>query len=133
MGAWSIAAWPRVECPVADFRRIRFRHWSTQVTDLSRPGGRSGSSIWVAASGYPVALAWDWTEVHPWVIVLSDPMRVLTNAELVDEERSRNGGRTIGPSEAVELNEVIHRLPWQTVAVRQVRLAIREREPALAT
>ncbi|MDQ2736026.1 MAG: hypothetical protein M3Y55_13795, partial [Pseudomonadota bacterium] len=56
--------------------------------------------------------AWDWREVRPGVVALSDPMTVLSNIVLLGEE-----GRPVDSFKRIlHLNNVIFSLPWQAKA-----------------
>jgi hypothetical protein len=60
-------------------------------------------------------LAWDWAEVRKDVVALCDPMNVLSNVRLVDDE-----GAPLGAAERVlHLNSAIHELDWQPHVMRR--------------
>jgi hypothetical protein len=77
--------------------------------DEHQPTAR-GQVLWATdTEGEPVGLAWDWAEVRERLLVLADPMAVLSNVALVDE-----AGEALDPREQlVHLNDMIHALPWQ--------------------
>lgn len=119
MAAWTIKAWPPVLSQQAALFAARYRHIGTEVQDPSaEPGKRAGQTIWASRTEPSVAIAWDWAEVCPFVVVLSDPMAILTNAQI---ERAPH--RPLDESDAVvAVNTVVHRLPWQ----REVRRRLSE-------
>lgn len=117
MSAWTIKAWPAVLSPEAAFSDACFRHWSTDVLDPSaKPGKRCGQTVWVSKSSPAIGLAWDWAEVLPWIVVLADPMNILTNARL---ERARNEPLDAGAL-IVSVNDVVNRLAWQKTVRRHL-------------
>lgn len=118
MDAWTIKAWPTVLSPQADLFCASFRHLGTKVLDPhAKPGYRAGQTLWVSRSGPRVAIAWDWSEVEPLVVVVSDPMAILTNACLKDGicDPIEDDAETV-----VAVNSVVHRLPWQRVVRRHL-------------
>lgn len=125
MSSWLIKAWPTVLWTYSAFCRAGFRHWNTQVLDPQRkPGTRTGQTVWVSVATPPVAVAWDWIEVRPWVVVMDDPMSILSNVELEDAHKDRLGSA----ASTLALNRVVHRLPWQ----RTVAASLWRHDPALA-
>lgn len=118
MDAWTIKAWPTVLSPQAELFCASFKHMSTKVQDPhAKPGKRAGQTLWVSRSGPRVAIAWDWAEVEPLVVVVSDPMAILTNACLKAGTRDpvEDDGETV-----VAVNSVVHRLPWQRIVRRHL-------------
>lgn len=118
MGALNTKAWPAVLSPQQDFVRASFRHWGTLIKNPgSLPGGRSGRTTWVSGKAPTLVLAWDWTEALPWIVVLSNPMKISSNVEL-----QRAPGQALDRDACVVvLNDVVNRLPWQRAVRRQLR------------
>lgn len=120
MGPWGVRALAPVECSENLFRRLRgWRHMGTHMTDAAAdPGQRRGQTVWSTRwGGGVIAMAWDWAEAMPWVIVLSDPMQILTNVE-VDLSSEREVGYA---AECIAvINDVVHRLPWQSAVIRHL-------------
>jgi hypothetical protein len=53
-------------------------------------------------------MAWDWVEVARGVVAMVDPMRVMTNMQLVNID-----GDVLAASEAaLHFNQFVRRLPW---------------------
>ncbi|MDM4768467.1 hypothetical protein [Pelomonas sp. SE-A7] len=76
-------------------------------------GGRRpslGQTLWLCRSGEAAAgVAWDWVSQPPGVVALADPMSLVTNLQLLNEE-----GEVLAPMEsALQLNGLVHGLPWQ--------------------
>jgi len=80
---------------------------------------RSGHTVWGDVSGDGDAgLAWDWIEVACGIVAMVDPMRVLTNMQLINRE-----GLVLPASEAaLHINQFVRRLPWQE-EVRRLLMA----------
>ena len=91
---------------VADLRPLG------EAIDKGRRDGELsyGQVVWGgSAEGQPVGLAWEWCEVRRDVILLADPMTVITNLCLTDEE-----GEPLSDREMILLlNNTIHGLAWQ--------------------
>jgi len=126
--AWQLISWKPVLTTLPEFRRAvaHMRPFGEAAGEATEHGGsgcgpRQGQALWAAThQGQPLGLAWDWAEVRKDVIALCDPMNVLSNVRLVDEE-----GALLGSAERVlHLNSAIHELEWQAhVMQRQVSWA----------
>lgn len=107
----ALYALPTVFWRTNSRRRPTFKHLATRVT-CARTGSEpcSGHTIWRGLSDYePAGLAWDWIEIASGVVAMVDPMRVLTNLQLVNTH-----GHVLAASEAaLHFNQFVHRLPWQ--------------------
>jgi hypothetical protein len=113
---WSVKAWPEVYATVEQFAAAA-RQLKPISQQYEKAAGilRSGNVLWsTLVQGRPVGLAWDWAELRPQVVAICDPMCILTNVKLVDAE----GCLLEEGSEAMELNRVIHDLPWQQAVLR---------------
>lgn len=111
--AWQVIAWDQVVTTVDEFDKTirKLRHLATAVhTDEGSSGLKHGQVLWGAeADGQMIGLAWDWAEVREDVIAMSDPMRVLSNLQLV----THDGKRLHESARLLHLNSVIHELHWQ--------------------
>jgi hypothetical protein len=58
---------------------------------------------------HEAGLAWDWVEIAQGLVVLADPMCVVTNLRLVGEQGQVLTGREAAPHFA----RLVHELPWQ--------------------
>jgi hypothetical protein len=90
---------------------LRMRPMSASApAEVLSPGRRQGQVLWgTECKGQPVGLAWDWAEVRADVPALSDPMNVLSNVQLLDEQgECMDEGMRI-----VHLNTAVHGLGWQ--------------------
>jgi hypothetical protein len=111
--AWHVISWNPVVTTVAAFERevSKLRHLGTSVHgEESESGLRQGQVLWgVNESAYEIGIAWDWAEIREDVVALSDPMKVLSNVMLVDDD-----GICLDESRRlVHLNSAIHELRWQ--------------------
>lgn len=111
--AWQIIAWDQVTTTVDEFDRAvtKLRHLATSVHgDDADSGLKHGQVLWGAeADGKMIGLAWDWAEVREDVIAMTDPMRVLSNLQLV----AGDGSRLRESERLLHLNCAIHELRWQ--------------------
>ncbi len=110
----SVRSW----APVATALRCwhessaRLRHVGTTISDHPARGVRScGQVLWTTAvNNSEVGLAWSWSCLHGEVVVMTDPMAVVTNLALVDD----HSGEPLSVTQVMRsLNSVIYGLPWQ--------------------
>jgi hypothetical protein len=111
--AWQVISWSPVVTTVPAFEReiAKLRHLGTSVhAEESDEGLRQGQVLWgVDEAAYAIGIAWDWAEVRHDVVAVADPMKVLSNVTLVDED-----GVCLEESRRiVYLNSAIHELHWQ--------------------
>ncbi len=114
--AWIVYAWPRILCAVEALSGLQFAHLSTQVLVAGRDRRPStGQTLWLSRSGEATAgVAWDWVSQPPGVVALADPMSLVTNLQLLNE-----ACEVLAPMEsALELNGLVHGLPWQAQVQR---------------
>lgn len=112
--AWQVTAWQPVFTTTAAFRAAlhEMRHLGTSVSNTTAFGAepRSGQTVWgTTVDGRPVGIAWDWGEVCDGVVALSDPMMVVSNLCLLDDD----GVCLDEDHRVLTLNALIHELPWQ--------------------
>jgi hypothetical protein len=109
---WMIKSWPIVEWyPPESMRRWPpLRHVWTQTAGGDDVHGRqAGQTVWVGSiGGQSVGLAWDWAEVRPGVVALSDPNAIVTNLRFMTAEDTYQERL---PS-LIMLNRMTHRLAW---------------------
>lgn len=111
--AWQVVTWGTRKIPLDEWGTMMAALKQTSASfyfDESQPASARGQVLWATdTEGDPVGLAWDWAEVRDRLLVLADPMAVVSNVALVDED-----GEAIDPREQiVHLNDMIHALPWQ--------------------
>jgi len=111
--AWHVATWKPVVASMHHFDRTigKLRHLGTSLqTSDGESGLRCGQVIWGTDDGSGrIGLAWDWAEVRAEVVALVDPMNVVSNLALVDDD-----GRPLSEQQRIlHLNCLIHELDWQ--------------------
>lgn len=120
---WVILSWPAVEGVAGILHGQEFVHIGTRLIEPQAEGEhRRGSTLWVSKSpDRQVGLAWDWVEIEPQVLALSDPLGVITNLEIVDAA----GQPLKRAHKAANLVWRLGRLGWQEVVLQ----AIDRRQP----
>lgn len=111
--AWQVITWPP--------SRVSLEHWSALSARLchlgtsvyvDERGGASphGQVLWGAEKdGVMLGIAWDWGQVVPGVVAMSDPMALLSNIVLVDDI----GDPLPDSTRTLHFNRAIFRLDWQ--------------------
>ena len=107
---WALSSWPTVFWRTNSRRCPQFTHLATRVTIRAARGPRQGHTVWGQISDDGGAgLAWDWVEIAKGVVAMVDPMRVVTNMQLVATD-----GHVLPATEAaLHFNQFVRRLPWQ--------------------
>lgn len=107
--AWHIVGWPVIELSVEQWKELSTFHLVGHLVRYDEDGRRSGNTLWTAEiNGQQVGLAWEWCEVLPNVIVMTDPMSVMSNVALTAVDCK--------PSEferVLHLNNAVYQLNWQ--------------------
>lgn len=69
-----------------------------------------GQTVWGGrAADSAAGISWDWIEVAPGIVAISDPMMMITNLRVLGRE-----GEVLTAHEAApHLNRLVNRLPWQ--------------------
>lgn len=111
--SWQVFTWPTVRAKVPDLIHAlqSFRHLGTSLQlDASNPELCSGSTVWGCdVNGKQLGIAWEWVAVKPRVVAMGDPMTLLANLELVDDDEERLPDN----QRLLRLHQVIFALPWQ--------------------
>ena len=116
---WHIVTWPEVALTEPAWKALGgfdLLGWSSHQDEEGR---MRGNTLWASdeASGR-IGLAWDWCETDRNVLVMCDPMSVLSNVVISGAEDRRNDFKR-----TIHLNNAIYQLPWQ----RQLRSLVRPR------
>ena len=113
--AWQVSSWSPVEAGLKEWQSAvrRLRHLGTSVqSDEQSEGLRYGQIVWGGEkSGAMFGMAWDWREIAENVIVMSDPMAVITNVTLLSDD----GVEVSASRKVIVMNTAIYSLPWQDV------------------
>lgn len=96
--------------------QLQFVHLGTRVLktgDADAP--TSGQTLWGGPSEKGAAgVAWDWVEIQEGVVAMADPFGLVTNLKLV----SARGEVLSGFEATLQLNQLVHALPWQSEVQR---------------
>lgn len=116
--SWMIKSWPIIEWKLPPEMTL----WPTlaHANSTVREGTgehterRCGETVWIGVvDGQSVGAAWEWVELRPGVVMVSDPNSIVTNLRFLDAAGSP---QAYLPS-VVSINRLAHMLPWQpTVA-----------------
>lgn len=126
---WKILTWSAVPVAQDDWprtvRKLRHLGMSVHVDDGGARLG-SGQVLWgLDTQDGRLGLAWDWRELVKGVVVIADPMSIVCNGNLLDEE-----GCPLNDAERLMcLNTAVYQLPWQPV-VAAAKRRMREAVPA---
>lgn len=114
--AWMVCAWPALLWQASRAPQLRLRHLGTHIiTPGDGESPPSGQTLWANANDTSAAgVAWDWVEMQEGVVAMADPMALVTNLQLVDDE----GERLDQYQAALRLNAMVHCLPWQNEVKR---------------
>jgi hypothetical protein len=113
---WIVSAWPPVLWQAGYAPEFRFVHLGTSVLpEASQGRAWVGQTLWGETSADRAAgLAWDWVQIDQGVVALADPFALVTNLRLVDA----HGDALPERERVVQLNEIVHSLPWQSEVCR---------------
>jgi len=104
------------ECPEEIALRMRPIGTHAYPRD-DEPGLWAGQTTWAwDEKGVRHAVGWDWVEMQRDVLVLSDPMALVSNIAFPSHEKSELGERR----RVLLLNSIVYLLPWQ----EQVRMGL---------
>lgn len=114
--AWIVCAWPPVLWQAESAPRLHLVHLGTHVlSSRDRDLPCSGQTLWGdASSDHSAGVAWDWVEVQHGVVAMADPLGLVTNLKFLDA----HGEALTAYQVAVQLNELVHALPWQNEVQR---------------
>ncbi len=79
----------------------------------------TGQTLWTGKSDSGAAgVAWDWIRLPEGVVAMADPLSLVTNLQFVSP-----AGEVLAPMQSVlQLNEIVHGLPWQDEVQRVLGL-----------
>ena len=107
--AWHIVGWPVVELSVEHWKELSKFQLVGQSARHDQSGRRLGNTLWAAEIfGQQVGLAWEWCEVLPNVIVMTDPMSIMSNVTLTAMD-----GRPNEFERVLHLNNAVYQINWQ--------------------
>lgn len=117
--AWSVYAWPSLVCRALQTPDWRLTHLSTRVISSGEDNQPcSGQTLWGSdLEAGAAAVAWDWVGLCPGVVALADPLGLVTNLHLVDDQ----GDPLPSLQAALHLNQLVRTLPWQSEVQRALK------------
>ncbi len=118
----NVIAWPAVDVPINTEQLqwvTELRHHRTVTFELdAEKRERTGATLWESRwQGQRVGIGWRWVARGHRVIALADPMDIVTNARL----RLSDGQVLDDGFGFVQLNNILHGLPWQDMVIDQSR------------
>jgi hypothetical protein len=115
---WSVYQWPVVFWQAKTTHALEFIHIGTRVTRGGPHEPWGGQTLWCEKKPRPEAgFLWDWMEICEGVLALADPMGIVTNVRLLDDD----GTVLTCQESALFINDIVHELPWQQAVVRSMR------------
>lgn len=116
--AWIVCSWPAVLLQAGAAPQWQFVHLGTRVVNHAGANQlNSGQTVWGSASPESAAgVAWDWVEMPQGVLALADPMGMVSNLQFLDS----NGAILPALQAVVQLNGIVHALPWQDEVHRAI-------------
>ena len=117
--AWIVCAWPTLLWQASLAPQLHLTHLGTHVLNFGDEACLcSGQTLWGDESDERTAgVAWDWVELQQGVVAMCDPLGLVTNLKLLDEE----GEALNRVAAAVRLHQMVHALPWQTEVQRALQ------------
>ena len=122
-----ISAWEPFEASLLEWRRLCKRMdflASSEEVEVERHRSYLGKVLWgiepkkSGGTGRMLAVCWEWREVIPNVLALSNPLGIESNVLLKDET-----GAVVEPSKRVlHLNAAVSSFRWQTRLIRHAEL-----------
>ena len=118
--AWIVCAWPPLLWQASRAPQLHLAHLGTRVLTLGDDDCLCcGQTLWGdAREAQSAGVAWDWVQIQGGVVAMSDPLGLVTNLKLLDDE----GEALTHVETAVQLHQLVYSLPWQT----EVRRALHQ-------
>lgn len=108
--------WPRLRLQERRLHHLSLGPIANSIEADDRQGVH-GRVVWASAvENTRAGVAWDWSEIQPGVLVITNPLEVQSNIEIEGEE-----GQLFPYLACVRaFNTLVHALPWQVVLNRDV-------------
>jgi len=120
----TVSAWEPFEASLLEWRRLCRQMGflqSSQGVDADRGHTHLGEVLWgmglkgTGRDSRMLGVCWEWREVLPNVLALSNPLGIRSNVLLKDER-----GELVAPSKLVlHLNAAVSGFRWQTCLIRR--------------
>lgn len=121
--AWHLLRWRPVKATVSEFSKAIPQ--MTQIGAFPMPEEpfsdmRTGHVVWgVEIAGECLGVAWEWGEVCPGVVALADPLHIVSNVDLRDDD----GDPVDESARMLRLNVAVRALDWQSRVCQAVEPA----------
>lgn len=102
-------------------RQLLLTHLETRVRNFGDDDYPfTGQTLWRdEPETRSAGVAWDWVQLQQGVVAMADPLGLVTNLKLLDDE-----GEALTTVEvAVRLHQLVHALPWQNEVQRALHQA----------
>lgn len=119
--AWIVCAWPPLLWQASRAPQLHLTHLGTHVLSVGDQASLcSGQTLWGDANDEQSAgVAWDWVELQQGVVAMSDPLGLVTNLKLLDDQ----GAALTRVEAAMQLHQLVYKLPWQSEVQRALHQA----------
>jgi hypothetical protein len=114
--AWIVCAWPPLLWQASRAPQLHLTHLGTRVLNFGDDDSPcTGQTLWGdERETQSAGVAWDWVRLQPGVVAMSDPLGLVTNLKLLDDD----GEALTNVEVAVRLHQLVHALPWQSEVQR---------------
>jgi hypothetical protein len=132
--SWMVRSWPSVDwlAPQKLSDIPAFSHMGTQVRSMNGPQGKAvGDTVWATLVGDKgvVGVAWEWIELVPGVLVISDVNGLVSNARFMTQE-----GLPEDELRAIAVSNLIaYSTPWQNEVMSYLHPQTAKIQPHKAT
>ena len=111
-----MCAWPTVLWQASHAPQLHLTHLGTRVLSFGDdPCLCTGQTLWGDENEARAAgVAWDWVRLQPGVVAMCDPLGLVTNLKLLDDD----GEALSHLQAALRLHQLVHALPWQNEVQR---------------
>lgn len=128
--SWMIKSWPIIEWKLprdmGAWPALVHANTTTREMATGPAERRCGETVWIGVvDGKSIGAAWEWVELRPGVVMISDPNMIITNIRFLDED---DAYQEYLPG-VVSINRMAHVLPWQAMVA--TNLAATPEHPAL--
>lgn len=119
--AWIVYAWPPLLWQASRAPQLQLSHLGTRVLAFGDDASPSrGQTLWGdETESRSAGVAWDWVELREGVVAMADPLGLVTNLRMVDDD----GEALTDVQVAVRLHRLVHSLPWQSEVHRALHYA----------
>ena len=86
--AWIVCAWPPILWQASRAPQLHLTHLGTRVLNFGDESSPcTGQTLWGDESeDHSAGVAWDWVRLMPGVVAMSDPLGLVTNLKLLDDQ-----------------------------------------------